>query len=122
MPPAIMPRQPTSCWRRWRSRPAGRLAGSCWARCRRPPDALSRRRWPGTRRWRSTRPTGLATLRLGLIGEATDLATPPSAFVETLFDQYADTFDAALVEKLAYRVPALLSEAIHMQGGRMFGL
>lgn len=63
-----------------------------------------------------------ATLRLGLIGEATDLATPPSAFVETLFDQYADTFDAALVEKLAYRVPALLSEAIHMQGGRMFGL
>jgi predicted TPR repeat methyltransferase len=62
-----------------------------------------------------------ASLRLTLIGRA-PAAAPPSAFVETLFDQYADTFDAVLVEKLAYRVPALLSEAIHLQGGRLFGL
>ncbi|KQZ82826.1 methyltransferase [Mesorhizobium sp. Root157] len=63
-----------------------------------------------------------ATLRLALIGKARPPAAHPSAFVETLFDQYADTFETSLVEKLAYRVPALLSEAVQMQGGRMFGL
>jgi len=63
-----------------------------------------------------------ATLRLGLIGETTDLAPPPAASLGHLFDKFADTFDAGLVGKLAYRVPALLSEAIHLQGGRMFGL
>lgn len=62
-----------------------------------------------------------AALRLALIGRA-KVPAPSSAFVETLFDQYADTFDAALVERLAYRVPALLSEAIHMRGGRVFRL
>jgi predicted TPR repeat methyltransferase len=63
-----------------------------------------------------------AALRLALIGRAPQADAPPSAFVEALFDQYADTFDAALVEKLAYRVPALLADAIHMQGGRIFEL
>lgn len=63
-----------------------------------------------------------AALRLALIGRAPQADAPPSAFVEALFDQYADSFDAALVEKLAYRVPALLADAIHMQGGRIFDL
>lgn len=63
-----------------------------------------------------------AALRLALIGRVPQAEAPPSAFVEALFDQYADTFDAALVEKLAYRVPALLCDALHMQGGRLFDL
>ncbi|QDC02628.1 methyltransferase domain-containing protein [Mesorhizobium sp. 8] len=63
-----------------------------------------------------------AALKLALIGRAPSAETSSSAFVEALFDQYADTFDAALVEKLAYRVPALLSDAIHMQGRNTFRL
>lgn len=53
-----------------------------------------------------------AALKLALIGAAPALAKPPSAFVEALFDQYAPTFDASLVEKLGYRVPDLLLPAI----------
>lgn len=53
-----------------------------------------------------------AALKLSLAG-ATPLANrPPSAFVETLFDQYAERFDSSLVEKLGYRVPGLLALAI----------
>jgi predicted TPR repeat methyltransferase len=63
-----------------------------------------------------------AALRLALIGRAPQADAPPSAFVEALFDQYADGFDASLVGKLGYRVPALLSEAIHMPAGRSFRL
>jgi predicted TPR repeat methyltransferase len=63
-----------------------------------------------------------AALRLALIGRAPQAEAPPSAFVEALFDQYADGFDASLVGKLGYRVPALLSEAIHMPDGRAFRL
>jgi predicted TPR repeat methyltransferase len=61
-----------------------------------------------------------AALRLTLMGRAPQADAPPSAFVEALFDQYADGFDASLVGKLGYRVPALLSEAIHMPHGRAF--
>lgn len=53
-----------------------------------------------------------STLKLALIGKAPPAAAPPSAFVEALFDQYAPTFDTALVEKLDYRVPEYLDEAI----------
>jgi predicted TPR repeat methyltransferase len=63
-----------------------------------------------------------AALRLTLIGRAPQADAPPSAFVEALFDQYADGFDASLVGKLGYRVPALLSEAIHVPDGRSFRL
>lgn len=42
----------------------------------------------------------------------------PPAFVETLFDQYAGHFDAALVDKLGYRAPELLRAAL---AGRRFG-
>jgi len=59
-----------------------------------------------------------AALKLELIGEAPASAAPPGAFVEALFDQYAGIFDRSLVEKLAYRVPELLFDAIfaHAEG------
>ncbi len=56
-----------------------------------------------------------AALKLELIGEALPGSSLAVGFVETLFDQYADAFDTALVERLQYRVPeaitALLDEA-----------
>ena len=42
----------------------------------------------------------------------------PPAFVEALFDQYAAKFDRALVQKLDYRAPWLLRDAL---GERRFG-
>ncbi len=53
-----------------------------------------------------------AALKLQLIGAVAPAEAPPSAFVETLFDQYADKFDHALVNTLGYRVPELLEAAI----------
>jgi len=53
-----------------------------------------------------------AALKLALAGKADAGDAPPSAFVEALFDQYADKFDHALVETLGYRVPDLLAAAI----------
>ena len=47
-------------------------------------------------------------MRLG----AAELSEMPPAFVSTLFDQYAPTFDTALVEGLRYRGPSVLSEAV----------
>lgn len=46
------------------------------------------------------------TLRLAALGLATPAAAPP-AYVATLFDQHADSFDTILVGKLGYDVPAL---------------
>ncbi|RUU11848.1 methyltransferase domain-containing protein [Mesorhizobium sp. USDA-HM6] len=53
-----------------------------------------------------------ASLELHLIGHAPAAAAPPSAFVETLFDHYADGFEKSLVEKLGYRMPDFLDQAI----------
>ncbi|BCH35304.1 methyltransferase [Mesorhizobium sp. L-8-10] len=61
-----------------------------------------------------------AALKLELAGAAPASSAPPGAFVEALFDQYATTFDQSLVEKLAYRVPELLFEAIRATGERRF--
>lgn len=63
-----------------------------------------------------------AALKLALIGAAPALDAPPSAFVEALFDQYAPTFDASLVDKLGYRVPDLLLAAIQAQSPKPFKL
>ncbi len=57
-----------------------------------------------------------ASLKLELHGAMDGLRAMPSAFVETLFDQYADTFDEALVDKLVYQVPTLLQRAIAALG------
>lgn len=53
-----------------------------------------------------------AALKLQLIGKAPAVTAPPSAFVETLFDHYADTFEESLVGKLGYRLPDFLGQAI----------
>jgi predicted TPR repeat methyltransferase len=63
-----------------------------------------------------------AALKLALIGAAPAADAPPSAFVEALFDQYAQKFDDALVRTLEYRVPDLLAEAIRSHGRERFGL
>ncbi|MCT7374482.1 class I SAM-dependent DNA methyltransferase [Chelativorans salis] len=61
-----------------------------------------------------------AALKLELHGALPGLEAAPSAFVETLFDQYAGTFDEALVERLAYRVPELIWEALKRLGRERF--
>jgi predicted TPR repeat methyltransferase len=53
-----------------------------------------------------------AGLKLAATGHAAVPETPPTAYVETLFDAYAPTFEAALLERLEYRVPELLANAI----------
>ncbi|MFG1214805.1 methyltransferase domain-containing protein [Xanthobacter flavus] len=52
-----------------------------------------------------------AGLRRARLGGAPEGAMS-AAYVRTLFDQYADRFDTALREKLAYRGPELLLEAV----------
>jgi predicted TPR repeat methyltransferase len=51
---------------------------------------------------------GVELMRLG----ADDLSEMPPAFVRSLFDQYAPTFDTALVQSLGYRGPQMLVEAV----------
>jgi predicted TPR repeat methyltransferase len=52
-----------------------------------------------------------ARLRLMLLG-AEPLSAMPLAYVRALFDQYAPRFEAALVDDLGYRGPALLFKAV----------
>jgi predicted TPR repeat methyltransferase len=52
-----------------------------------------------------------AGLRLMLLG-AEQLSAMPPAYVRALFDQYAPKFEAALVEDLGYRGPALFFKAV----------
>jgi predicted TPR repeat methyltransferase len=52
-----------------------------------------------------------ASLRLMLLG-AEPLSSMPPAYVRALFDQYAPKFEAALVDDLGYRGPALLFKAV----------
>lgn len=62
-----------------------------------------------------------AVLKLQLIGATPAADAPPSAFVEALFDQYAEKFDDALVTTLGYRGPELIVEAIQAAApGRRF--
>ncbi len=53
-----------------------------------------------------------AALALARLGDAAAPSHAPEAFVRRLFDDYADGFDASLVERLHYRAPALLLKAI----------
>ncbi len=57
-----------------------------------------------------------AAMKLSLAGAAGGIIAPPAAFVEALFDQYAENFDAVLVERLEYRVPDLLFAALREAG------
>jgi predicted TPR repeat methyltransferase len=61
-----------------------------------------------------------ARLKLELAGAEPASGSAPGAFVEALFDQYAEKFDHALVKTLAYRVPDLLAAAIAAQGWERF--
>ncbi|KQV84505.1 methyltransferase domain-containing protein [Rhizobium sp. Root1220] len=53
-----------------------------------------------------------AELKLALLGAIATPDRPPSSYVERLFDDYADRFDASLVEKLDYTVPQKLAALI----------
>lgn len=63
-----------------------------------------------------------ASLRRDLLRERSLADTMPSAFVETLFDQYAPGFEAALLDKLDYRAPQLLAEGLPAPLGRVLDL
>lgn len=58
-----------------------------------------------------------AGLKLSLTGQAEMPATPPSEYVEALFDGYSDRFDTALVENLGYCVPERLAALLDDIGG-----
>ena len=51
-------------------------------------------------------------LKLAALGLAPTPAAAPPAYVETLFDEYAERFDTSLVGKLGYRMPAILAEEL----------
>lgn len=57
-----------------------------------------------------------AGLKLALLGEAEIPSQPSSRYVERLFDDYADRFETALVERLDYVVPQALAAMIAATG------
>jgi predicted TPR repeat methyltransferase len=64
-----------------------------------------------------------AMARLALIGRADAPGVLPQAYVARLFDDYAPRFDKHLVEKLGYRAPALIADALSaVAPGRRFAL
>ncbi|APG83326.1 class I SAM-dependent DNA methyltransferase [Sinorhizobium americanum] len=58
-----------------------------------------------------------ASLKLALLGAADTPEQPSSTYVERLFDDYAERFDQALVEKLGYSVPEKLAALIERATG-----
>jgi predicted TPR repeat methyltransferase len=60
-----------------------------------------------------------ASLKLALAG-AVAPAPPPVHFIEMLFDQYAEDFEAALVDRLDYKVPELIGAALSRIGRAPF--
>jgi predicted TPR repeat methyltransferase len=63
-----------------------------------------------------------AGLRLATLGARATPAAAPRAYVQALFDQYAAGFDRHLVEKLAYRGPQILVDAVGRAApGQVFG-
>ncbi len=62
-----------------------------------------------------------ASLKLALLGASDTPVQPPSTYVERLFDDYAERFDRALVDKLDYSVPEKLAALIdRATGGHNF--
>jgi predicted TPR repeat methyltransferase len=53
-----------------------------------------------------------AELKLAAHGALEAKATPALAYVETLFDAYARDFDAALAQRLGYRVPQIIEDML----------
>lgn len=60
-----------------------------------------------------------AGLKLALLGASPVPEQPPSLYVERLFDDYADRFDQALIEKLGYTVPQKLAALIQSHTGAL---
>ncbi len=58
-----------------------------------------------------------ASLRLALLGEIQQPDVPPSSFIERLFDDYAERFDEALVDRLDYSVPGKLADLLLAYAG-----
>nr|WP_298096551.1 methyltransferase domain-containing protein [uncultured Shinella sp.] len=58
-----------------------------------------------------------ASLKLAVLGMAEAPAAPPMHYVERLFDDYADRFDTALVERLDYTVPQTLAKLVRKHSG-----
>ena len=54
-----------------------------------------------------------AGLKLAVLGAVTVPDQPPSRYVESLFDDYADRFETALVEKLGYAAPKKLAALLY---------
>jgi predicted TPR repeat methyltransferase len=61
-----------------------------------------------------------AGLRLDLARPVPVAESMPAAFVETLFDQYADRFEASLVDQLGYQGPAQILDALLRAGRTRF--
>jgi predicted TPR repeat methyltransferase len=61
-----------------------------------------------------------ASLHLARLGGAPAPAAAPESYVRGLFEQYAGSFDAHLLEKLSYRAPGLLAEAVAGLGRERF--
>jgi predicted TPR repeat methyltransferase len=55
---------------------------------------------------------GGAAIRLAAMGAGPVPDKAPEAYVETLFDQHAETFDRMLVEDLGYAVPLMTRQAL----------
>lgn len=53
-----------------------------------------------------------ANLKLAAHAAAPPVEAPPTAYVEALFDDYADRFEAALLQRLHYEVPQELARRI----------
>jgi len=58
-----------------------------------------------------------AVVRLALLGVLAATPELPEAYVAGVFDDYADRFEAALVERLGYRVPGALHDLVARLGG-----
>lgn len=58
-----------------------------------------------------------AVLRLALLGAVAEPPVPPPAYVAGVFDHYAEDFESALVERLAYRVPTELHRLVGVVAG-----
>ncbi|MEO3432412.1 methyltransferase domain-containing protein [Inquilinus sp. CAU 1745] len=84
------------------------LGHACEASC--DPDGAAE----AYRRYRALDPGDAmgAGVRLALLGAEATPDRLPAAYVRALFDQYAPRFDRALTERLGYRAPALLREAV----------
>ena len=58
-----------------------------------------------------------AGLKLAVLGGADTPAAPPSPYVARLFDDYAERFDTALVQRLEYTVPQTLARLVRQHAG-----